>query len=89
MRGSGIQLFLIAGVVVVRYILLPIVRIVIVKGALYSGLVHVDPLSVCSPSTPCPSSGDEHRYSQFAILSKQIDQYFWSLLGGSFTAMDR
>ncbi|KAI6671638.1 hypothetical protein NL676_006523 [Syzygium grande] len=44
LRGSGVQLSLIAGVVAVRYILLPLVGIVIVKGALYFGLVHKDPL---------------------------------------------
>ncbi|XP_030464078.2 protein PIN-LIKES 3-like isoform X2 [Syzygium oleosum] len=43
-KGSGIQPSLIAGVVVVRYILLPLFGIVIVKGALYFGLVHEDPL---------------------------------------------
>jgi len=44
LRGSGVQLSLIAGVVVIRYILLPVIGIVIVKGALYFGLVHEDPL---------------------------------------------
>ncbi|KAK3410610.1 hypothetical protein EUGRSUZ_J02568 [Eucalyptus grandis] len=44
LRGSGVQLSLIAGVVVIRYIVLPIVGIFIVKGALYFGLVHEDPL---------------------------------------------
>ncbi|XP_030536012.1 protein PIN-LIKES 3-like isoform X2 [Rhodamnia argentea] len=44
LRGSGVQLSLIAGVVAVRYIFLPIVGIVVVKGALYFGLVHDDPL---------------------------------------------
>lgn len=44
LKGSGIQPSLIIGVVVVRYILLPIMGIGIVKGALHLGLVHADPL---------------------------------------------
>ncbi|OWM66513.1 protein PIN-LIKES 3-like [Punica granatum] len=44
MRGSGMQLSLIVGVLAVRYILLPLFGIAIVKGALYLGLIHFDPL---------------------------------------------
>ncbi|KAI3426626.1 uncharacterized protein J3R85_009824 [Psidium guajava] len=44
LRGSSVQPSLIAGVVAVRYVVLPIIGIAVVKGALYFGLVHEDPL---------------------------------------------
>lgn len=44
LRGSGIQPSLVLGVIVVRFLLLPIIGIVIVKGAIKLGLVHADPL---------------------------------------------
>lgn len=44
LRGSSVQPSLIAGVVAIRYIILPLFGIVIVKGALYFGMVHEDPL---------------------------------------------
>ncbi|XP_073010213.1 protein PIN-LIKES 3-like isoform X2 [Typha latifolia] len=44
LRGSSIRPSLIIGVVIVRYILLPLVGIIIVKGAVHLGLVHADPL---------------------------------------------
>ncbi|XP_077215877.1 protein PIN-LIKES 1-like isoform X2 [Tasmannia lanceolata] len=43
-HGSGIRVSLIIGVLVVRYIVLPLLGIVVVKGAIYLGLVHSDPL---------------------------------------------
>ncbi|XP_058073369.1 protein PIN-LIKES 1-like isoform X4 [Magnolia sinica] len=43
-HGSEIQVSLIAGIIVVRYIVLPLSGIVIVKGAVHFGLVHSDPL---------------------------------------------
>ena len=44
LRGSSIRLSIIIGVVVVRYIMLPLVGIIVVKGAIRLGLVHSDPL---------------------------------------------
>lgn len=44
LRGSGIHFSLVLGVVVVRYVLSPLLGIVIVKGAIRLGLVHNDPL---------------------------------------------
>lgn len=44
LRGSGIHWSIITGVVVVRYIMLPLAGIILVKGAIYLGLVHSDPL---------------------------------------------
>ncbi|KAF8406753.1 hypothetical protein HHK36_008845 [Tetracentron sinense] len=44
LQGSGIHATLIVGIIVVRYIALPLLGIVVVKGALYFGLVHSDPL---------------------------------------------
>ncbi|KAK8950025.1 hypothetical protein KSP40_PGU007255 [Platanthera guangdongensis] len=43
-RGSRIRASAIIGVIVVRYLLLPLVGIAIVKGAVRLGLVHADPL---------------------------------------------
>nr|XP_018678695.1 PREDICTED: protein PIN-LIKES 3-like isoform X1 [Musa acuminata subsp. malaccensis] len=44
LRGSGIRFSLILGVVIVRYIMLPLVGILVVKGAINLGLLHQDPL---------------------------------------------
>ncbi|PKU81540.1 protein PIN-LIKES 3 isoform X1 [Dendrobium catenatum] len=44
LRGSSIRASVIIGVIVVRYLLLPLVGIAIVKGAVLLGLVHADPL---------------------------------------------
>lgn len=44
LRGSGMHFSLVLGVIVVRFILLPLLGIVIVKGAIRLGLVHNDPL---------------------------------------------
>lgn len=44
LRGSSIRASAIIGVIVVRYLLLPLVGIAIVKGAVRFGLVHADPL---------------------------------------------
>ncbi|KAG1359025.1 putative protein PIN-LIKES 1 [Cocos nucifera] len=44
LRGSDIRLSIIMGVVVVRYIMLPLVGIIVIKGAVRLGLVHSDPL---------------------------------------------
>ncbi|OAY74350.1 putative transporter C5D6.04 [Ananas comosus] len=44
LRGSRVNPSIIIGILVVRYILLPLVGIVIVKGAVRLGLVHADPL---------------------------------------------
>ncbi|XP_057469482.1 protein PIN-LIKES 3-like isoform X1 [Actinidia eriantha] len=44
LQGSGIQKSIIVGVVVARYIALPLIGIVIVKGAVHFGLVPANPL---------------------------------------------
>ncbi|KAK9928520.1 hypothetical protein M0R45_025652 [Rubus argutus] len=44
LRGSGIQKSLVVGIIIVRYVLLPLTGILITKGALKFGLVHSDPL---------------------------------------------
>uniref|UniRef100_A0A5B7CBU7 Auxin efflux carrier family protein n=1 Tax=Davidia involucrata TaxID=16924 RepID=A0A5B7CBU7_DAVIN len=44
LQGSGIQKSLVVGIIVARYIALPLIGIVIVKGALHFGLVHPNPL---------------------------------------------
>ncbi|XP_071735353.1 protein PIN-LIKES 3-like isoform X2 [Rutidosis leptorrhynchoides] len=44
LKGSGIALPIVFGIAAVRYIFLPLFGILIVKGALYFGLVHADPL---------------------------------------------
>ncbi|KAK4790919.1 hypothetical protein SAY86_031332 [Trapa natans] len=44
LRVSGIQPSLVVGVIAIRYIFLPLIGILIVRGAIYLGLVHSDPL---------------------------------------------
>ncbi|PHT51281.1 hypothetical protein CQW23_11028 [Capsicum baccatum] len=44
LTGSGIQKSLLVGIIVVRYIILPLIGIVVVKGAIRLGLVQHDPL---------------------------------------------
>ena len=44
LKGSGIQQSSIVGIAAVRFIFLPLLGIMIVKGALRFGLVHPDPL---------------------------------------------
>ncbi|XP_076954144.1 protein PIN-LIKES 3-like [Bidens hawaiensis] len=44
LKGSGISSSLIVGIVAVRFIFLPCFGILIVKGAIYFSLVHVEPL---------------------------------------------
>ncbi|XP_059291878.1 protein PIN-LIKES 3-like [Lycium ferocissimum] len=44
LTGSGIQKSLLVGIIVVRYIALPLIGIVVVKGAIHLGLVQHDPL---------------------------------------------
>ncbi|WOL19503.1 protein PIN-LIKES 3-like isoform X3 [Canna indica] len=44
LHGSDIQFSIILGVLVVRYVFLPLIGILIVKGAVNLGLVHDDPL---------------------------------------------
>ncbi|XP_024976138.1 protein PIN-LIKES 3-like [Cynara cardunculus var. scolymus] len=46
LKGSGISLRIVFGIVAVRYLLLPVFGILIVKGALYLGLVPADPLYI-------------------------------------------
>ncbi|XP_024174541.1 protein PIN-LIKES 3 isoform X1 [Rosa chinensis] len=44
LRGSGIQKSIVVGIIIVRYVFLPLTGILIIKGALKFGLVHSDPL---------------------------------------------
>ncbi|KAJ1415397.1 Membrane transport protein [Sesbania bispinosa] len=44
LKGLGKQLPLIVGIIVVRFIALPVIGIGIVKGAVHFGLIHPDPL---------------------------------------------
>lgn len=44
LRGSGMQKSLLVGIIVVRYIALPLIGIFIVKGAVRLGIVQHDPL---------------------------------------------
>ncbi|KAK4790228.1 hypothetical protein SAY86_017532 [Trapa natans] len=44
LRVSGIQPSLVVGIIAIRYIFLPLIGILIVRGAIYLGLVHPDPL---------------------------------------------
>ncbi|GAB4847656.1 hypothetical protein Ancab_026718 [Ancistrocladus abbreviatus] len=44
LKGSGIQPAIIIGIIAVRYITLPLLGVVIVKGAVHFGLVSSDPL---------------------------------------------
>lgn len=44
LKGSGLQKSIIVGIVVVRYIALPLTGILIIKGAHQIGVVHSDPL---------------------------------------------
>ncbi|GJR02211.1 protein PIN-LIKES 3 [Tanacetum coccineum] len=46
LKGSGISMPLVFGIVAVKYVFLPLFGILIVKAALYLGLVHADPLYV-------------------------------------------
>ncbi|KAJ1415395.1 Membrane transport protein [Sesbania bispinosa] len=44
LKGLGTQVPLIVGIIVVKYFVLPIIGIGIVKGAIHFGLIHSDPL---------------------------------------------
>ncbi|PON73242.1 Auxin efflux carrier [Trema orientale] len=44
LKGSGIKKSLVVGIIVTRYIALPLIGILIVKGAVHFGLVQSDPL---------------------------------------------
>ncbi|KAG0459308.1 hypothetical protein HPP92_022436 [Vanilla planifolia] len=44
LRGSSIKTSVIVGIIIVRYLLLPLIGVAIVKGAIHAGLVHADPL---------------------------------------------
>ncbi|XP_074308680.1 protein PIN-LIKES 3-like [Silene latifolia] len=44
LKGSGIQLRIVFGIVVVRYIFLPLFGILVIKGAIHFGLLPFDPL---------------------------------------------
>ncbi|KAK6939171.1 Membrane transport protein [Dillenia turbinata] len=44
LRGSGIRMSIIVGIIVARYIVLPLIGVFVVKGALYFGWVQSNPL---------------------------------------------
>ncbi|RZB44896.1 Protein PIN-LIKES 3 [Glycine soja] len=44
LKRSGMKFSLLVGIVVIRYIALPILGVVIVKGAIHFGIIHHDPL---------------------------------------------
>ncbi|KAH9613192.1 hypothetical protein KSS87_018942 [Heliosperma pusillum] len=44
LKGSGIQLRIVFGIVAVRYIFLPLLGILVIKGAIHFGLLPFDPL---------------------------------------------
>ncbi|KAL3527343.1 hypothetical protein ACH5RR_011999 [Cinchona calisaya] len=44
LRGTGVQLSVIIGIIVIRYLLLPVIGVFVVKGAVHLGFVHSDPL---------------------------------------------
>ncbi|KAK9928521.1 hypothetical protein M0R45_025653 [Rubus argutus] len=44
LRGTGIQKSIVVGIIIVRYVFLPLTGMLIIKGALKLGLVHSDPL---------------------------------------------
>ncbi|XP_028769600.1 protein PIN-LIKES 3 isoform X3 [Neltuma alba] len=44
LEGSGMQFSIIFGILVVRYIALPLCGVVILKGAMHVGMIHPDPL---------------------------------------------
>ena len=44
LKGPGMHLPIVGGIVLVRYIALPAIGIGIVKGAIHFGLIHPDPL---------------------------------------------
>ena len=46
LRGSGIRTSLVIGIIIVRFVALPLAGVLIVKGAMKFGLVHSDPLYV-------------------------------------------
>ncbi|KAK9928512.1 hypothetical protein M0R45_025644 [Rubus argutus] len=46
LRGSGIRTSLVIGIVIVRFVALPLAGVLIVKGAMKFGIVHSDPLYV-------------------------------------------
>ncbi|KAK9164785.1 hypothetical protein Syun_005687 [Stephania yunnanensis] len=44
LKGAGVQASVIVGIVLVRYVLLPLFGILVVKGASHIGLIHSEPL---------------------------------------------
>lgn len=44
LKGMGMQKSIVAGIIVARYVVLPTIGILVVKGAIHFGLVHSDPL---------------------------------------------
>ncbi|KAH1037071.1 hypothetical protein AAZX31_20G188100 [Glycine max] len=44
LKRSGMKFSLLVGIIVIRYIALPILGVVIVKGAIHFGIIHHDPL---------------------------------------------
>ncbi|XAR73651.1 hypothetical protein NMG60_11007691 [Bertholletia excelsa] len=44
LKGSGVKMSVVVGIIAVRYLFLPLLGIIIVKWAIHLGLVHSDPL---------------------------------------------
>nr|XP_027079271.1 protein PIN-LIKES 3-like isoform X2 [Coffea arabica] len=44
LRGPGVQLSLILGIIAVRSVVLPLIGVLVIKGAIHLGFVHADPL---------------------------------------------
>lgn len=80
-RGSSIRAPVVIGVIVVRYLLLPLVGIGIVKGAVLLGLVHDDPLYqfvllVQYALPPAMNIGDLKALLNFLIFNSR-DSFGW------------
>ncbi|XP_027178915.1 protein PIN-LIKES 3-like isoform X2 [Coffea eugenioides] len=44
LRGSGVQLTVILGIIAIRYVFLPLIGVLVIRGAIHLGFVHADPL---------------------------------------------
>nr|XP_027075593.1 protein PIN-LIKES 3-like isoform X1 [Coffea arabica] len=44
LRGPGVQLSLVLGIIAVRSVVLPLIGVLVIKGAIHLGFVHADPL---------------------------------------------
>ncbi|KAL3525135.1 hypothetical protein ACH5RR_013507 [Cinchona calisaya] len=44
LRGSGVHISILLGIIAIRYLFLPVIGILVIKGAVHLGFVHADPL---------------------------------------------